>query len=158
MRRASLVAQWLRICLPMQGTWVPSLAWEDPTCLGATKAVGHNYEACALEPVSHDYGAPAEPAAAPQQARSGQWEAWTPQLRAARAGGNQTNLPAGTKTQHSQKQINTKRKIQRKHKKIQRKKYQEEVQFLQRFWRSQLVQLYSLTHKSLLGNFPKKKL
>ena len=59
MRRASLVAQWLRICLPMQGTWVPSLAWEDPTCLGATKAVGHNYEACALEPVSHDYGAPA---------------------------------------------------------------------------------------------------
>ena len=28
---ASLVAQWLRICLPMQGTWVRALVWEDPT-------------------------------------------------------------------------------------------------------------------------------
>ena len=27
----SLVAQWLRIRLPMQGTWVPSLVQEDPT-------------------------------------------------------------------------------------------------------------------------------
>ena len=34
---ASLVAQWLRICLPMQGTWVRALVWEDPTCRGATK-------------------------------------------------------------------------------------------------------------------------
>ena len=29
----SLVAQWLRICLPMQGTQVRALVWEDPTCL-----------------------------------------------------------------------------------------------------------------------------
>ena len=28
----SLVEQWLRIRLPMQGTWVQSLAREDPTC------------------------------------------------------------------------------------------------------------------------------
>ena len=28
---ASLVAQWLRICLPMQGTRVRALVWEDPT-------------------------------------------------------------------------------------------------------------------------------
>ena len=40
---ASLVVQWLRICLPMQGTWIRSLAWEDPTCHGATKPVHHNY-------------------------------------------------------------------------------------------------------------------
>ena len=40
---ASLVAQWLRICLPMQGTWVPALVWEDPTCRRATKPVCHNY-------------------------------------------------------------------------------------------------------------------
>ena len=32
---ASLVAQWLRICLPMQGTRVRALVWEDPTCCGA---------------------------------------------------------------------------------------------------------------------------
>ena len=41
--RASLVAQWLRICLPMQGTRVRALVWEDPTCCGATKPVRHNY-------------------------------------------------------------------------------------------------------------------
>ena len=40
---ASLVAQWLRICLPMQGTQVQGLVREDPTCRGATKAVHHNY-------------------------------------------------------------------------------------------------------------------
>ena len=26
----------------MQGTWVPSLAWEDSACLGATKPTNHN--------------------------------------------------------------------------------------------------------------------
>ena len=40
---ASLVAQWLRICLPMQGIRVRTLVWEDPTCLGATRPVSHNY-------------------------------------------------------------------------------------------------------------------
>ena len=40
---ASLVAQRLRICLPMQGTWVRALVWEDPTCHGATRPVSHNY-------------------------------------------------------------------------------------------------------------------
>ena len=50
----SLVAQWLRICLPMQGTRVWALVWEDPTCHGATKPVRHNYWACALEPASHN--------------------------------------------------------------------------------------------------------
>ena len=39
----SLVAQWLRICLLMQGTRVRALVWEDPTCHGATKPVSHNY-------------------------------------------------------------------------------------------------------------------
>ena len=37
--RASLVVQWLRICLPMQGTRVRALVREDPTCRGATKPV-----------------------------------------------------------------------------------------------------------------------
>ena len=30
-------------CLPMLGTWVCSLVWEDPTCRGATKPLCHNY-------------------------------------------------------------------------------------------------------------------
>ena len=41
--RASLVAQWLRICLLMQGMRVRALVWEDPTCRRATKPVSHNY-------------------------------------------------------------------------------------------------------------------
>ena len=40
---ASLVAQWLRIRLPMQGTRVRALVQEDPTCRGATKPMRHNY-------------------------------------------------------------------------------------------------------------------
>ena len=41
--RTSLVAQWLRISLPMQGTRVRALVQKDPTCRGATKLVRHNY-------------------------------------------------------------------------------------------------------------------
>ena len=40
---ASLVVQWLRVCLLMQGTRVRALVWEDPTCRGATGPVSHNY-------------------------------------------------------------------------------------------------------------------
>ena len=40
--RTSLVVQWLRIRLPMQGTQVRVLVQEDPTCHGATKSVRHN--------------------------------------------------------------------------------------------------------------------
>ena len=52
---ASLVAQWLRIRLPMQGSRVRALVQEDPTYHGATKPMGHNYWVCALEPTSHNY-------------------------------------------------------------------------------------------------------
>ena len=54
-RRASLVVQWLRISLPLQGTWVRALVWENPTCHRETKPMCHNYRACALEPASHNY-------------------------------------------------------------------------------------------------------
>ena len=40
---ASLVVQWLRIRLPMQGTQVRALVWEGPTCRGATRPVSRNY-------------------------------------------------------------------------------------------------------------------
>ena len=58
----SLVAQWLRIHLPMQGTQVRALVREDPTCRGATRPVCHNYWAwdpqllkpVHLEPVLHN--------------------------------------------------------------------------------------------------------
>ena len=40
--RASLVAQWLRICLLMQETRVRALVWEDPACRGAAGPVSHS--------------------------------------------------------------------------------------------------------------------
>ena len=81
--RASLVAQWLRIHLPMQGTRVQALVWEDPTCRGATGPVSHNYWACASG------------ACAPQQERPhSEW----PPLAATRE-----SPRTETKTQHSQK-------------------------------------------------------
>ena len=49
----SLVVEWVRLCLSMWGTWIQSLAREDATCRGATKAEFNNYtlEACTLDPV-----------------------------------------------------------------------------------------------------------
>ena len=72
----SLVAQWLRIHLPMQGTWVQSLIWEDPTCHRAPKPMCYNYwahEPQLLKPVNSG-------ACALQQAKPLQWEARTLQL------------------------------------------------------------------------------
>ena len=69
----SLVAQWLRVCLPMQGTQVRALVWEDPTCRRAARPVSHNYWACASG------------ACAPQQERPRQWEARTLRWRVAPA-------------------------------------------------------------------------
>ena len=40
--QTSLGTQWIRICLPIQGTWVRSLVQEDPTRLGAAKPVRYN--------------------------------------------------------------------------------------------------------------------
>ena len=68
--RASLVAQWLRVCLLMQGTRVRALVWEDPTCRGAAGPVSHNYWACASG------------ACAPQREGPRQWKARAPRWRA----------------------------------------------------------------------------
>ena len=70
---ASLVSQWLRIRLPMQGTRVRALAREDPTCRVATK------------PVRHNYWARVPRARAPQQEKPPQWEARATQRRVAPA-------------------------------------------------------------------------
>ena len=68
---ASLVVQWLRVCLPMWGTRVRALVWEDPTCRRATRPVSHNCWACASG------------ACALQQERPWWWEAHAPQWRVA---------------------------------------------------------------------------
>ena len=66
--RAFFMVQWLRIHLPMQGTWVWSL-FQDSTCPGASKPVCHNY--WVHFPRAH----------APQQEEP--WEAWALQLEKA---------------------------------------------------------------------------
>ena len=50
-QRAPLVAPWLRIRLPTQGTWLQAQVRE---CRVATKPVCHIYWACALQPASHN--------------------------------------------------------------------------------------------------------
>ena len=88
---ASLVAQWLRICLPMQGTRVQALVWEDPTCRGAARPVSHNYWACAAGACApnkrgHDSERPAH-----------HDEAWPP------VAATRESPRTETKTQHSHK-------------------------------------------------------
>ena len=60
-----LVAQWLRIHLPMEGTQVQALVQEDPTCHGATKPCDTTTEPALLarkpqllKPTSHNYWSP----------------------------------------------------------------------------------------------------
>ena len=71
--KASQVAQWLRVCLLMQGTRVRALAWEDPTCRGAAGPVSHNCWACASG------------ACALQRERPRRWEARASRWRVAPA-------------------------------------------------------------------------
>ena len=88
--RTSLVVQWarIRIHLPMQGTQVRFLVWEDPTWHRVTKPKGHSFWVCSLELLCHNSWAcvlqvlkSARPGArAPQQEKPPQREARTPQL------------------------------------------------------------------------------
>ena len=106
----SPVAQWLRICLPMQGTRVWSLVREDPTCRRATKPMCHNYWACTLEPTCHNYWA-----RVPQRLKPPHPRARAPQREATATRSPRTTMKssphspqlekahAATKTQHSQK-------------------------------------------------------
>ena len=98
---ASLVAQWLRVCLPMQGTRVRSLVREDPTCRGATKLQLLSLRSGAHEPqLLSPCAATTEPVCLGPvlcNKRSHRNEEWRP---LAAAGGS---LCAAAKTQCSQK-------------------------------------------------------
>ena len=56
--RASLVVQWLRVRLVIQGPLVQSLVWKNSTCCRATKPVCHNSWAQALDPLNHNHWNP----------------------------------------------------------------------------------------------------
>ena len=111
MTGTSLVAQWLRIHLPMQGTRIRALVQEDPTCRRATKPVCHNYWDCALEPASHSYWARMPQLLKPtclepvlRNEKPPQWEACAPQRRVApHLAATRESPRAATKTQCSQK-------------------------------------------------------
>ena len=102
----SLVVQWIRICLPMQGTWVPSLIREDSTCRGTTKPRSHNYWAHALEPVSHDCRYPVPQLLKPACPRAHalqREEPLQPGVRAPPLSATRETSLTATKTQRSQK-------------------------------------------------------
>ena len=75
MHGTSLVVQWLRMHLPMQGTLVWSLVWEDSTCPWATKSENHKW---ATEPTVANTEACGHRVCSPQE-KPPQWEAWAPQ-------------------------------------------------------------------------------
>ena len=89
--RTSQVAQWLRICLPMQGTWFRSLVQEDATRHRPTKLIGHYRPH--PEPVLQNKKPPR---------REGQHPRW----RGAPAPHSEAASTCGSKTQTSQKEIN----------------------------------------------------
>ena len=66
--RTSLMLQWIRIRLPMQGRRVWSLVWEDPKCRGTTKlSRGNCWSPQVLGPVLCTKRTPRWEAHAPQQ-------------------------------------------------------------------------------------------
>ena len=83
--RSSLMAPWLRISLPMQGTQVWSLVLEDSTCCSATKPVSHSYWAHVLQLLKTTHRGCEKPLL---------WEACTQQQRVALAYRRQSPGPA----------------------------------------------------------------
>ena len=86
-QRISLVVEWLRIHLPMQGTWVWSLVQEDSTCREATKPEHRqllSLHSRAREPQQLKPECPG--ICALQQEKPLQWEVRPPQLEKASAG------------------------------------------------------------------------
>ena len=88
------MAQWVRVCLPMQVTQVPSLIRENPTCCRATNPCVTTAEAHVLR------------AHAPQQEKPPEWGASVPQREQARLAATRQSPRAVMEIQHSQKQIN----------------------------------------------------
>ena len=74
-----LVVQWVGIHLPMLGTQVQSLVWEDSTCLGQLKP---KCSRALKSPLMSPCTTSTE-ACAPQQEKPLQWEAQAPQQRVA---------------------------------------------------------------------------
>ena len=91
---ASLVVQWLRICLPMQGTRVRALVWEIPHAAEQLGPCVTTAEPARLEPVLHDKrGRDSERPAH----RDEEWPPFATTRESPRT---------ETKTQHSHKSIN----------------------------------------------------
>ena len=113
-RRASLVVQRERICLPIPEKQVPCLIQEDPLWHRATKPVHDSYCACAPEPGSHNYRVrepqllkPGSPRArALQQEKPPPWEAGVPQLESSGHSPQLESQHAPVKTPCRQKSIN----------------------------------------------------
>ena len=97
--RTSLVEQWIRIYLPLQGTQVPSLVREDSTRRGAAEPqlLSPNPGACKLQLLKPECPG----ACAPQQERPPQQEAHTQLERSLHKATAQNEYPAQPKKRKS---------------------------------------------------------
>ena len=96
----SLVVQWMADRLPMHGTWVWSLVWEDSTCCRATGPMSHNH--WALQAAIAEARAPR---ACASQEKPPQWEACAPQLENS-PGSRQLWKPMGSNEDQAQPNTN----------------------------------------------------
>ena len=92
----SLMVQWLRIHLPMQGPRVQPQVWEDSICLRAAKA----HAPWLLNLRATTTAAGVLRACAQQQKKPPQWEACAPQWRVALLTATREIPQAATKTQN----------------------------------------------------------
>ena len=95
----SQVVQWLRVHLPMQGTWTRALVWEYPTCHGQLRSC-----TTASERVCDDCGRPhiLEPCAPEREATAASSPSPATREEPQRAAAGDSSC-AATKTWHSQK-------------------------------------------------------
>ena len=93
------MAQWIRICLPRQDTWVQFQFWEDPTCCGAIKSMYHSYWDHVLQPLKLTYPT----VCGLQQEKPLQWETYTSQLESSPISQQLEKSRASVKLQYNQK-------------------------------------------------------
>ena len=106
----------------MQETQVQSLIWEDPTFHAATKPMGRDHQACALEPGSRNYWAPVPwllkpvrpKAHVPQQEKAPQWEVYVLQLESSPNSSQLVKSPCSNKNTAQPKVDNFQKKTMEK--------------------------------------------
>ena len=107
---ASLVAQWYRICLPRQETWVRCRIQEESICQEQLKLCATTTEPVLWSPGAATTEACVPRARGPQQEKPLEGGAHAPQLESRPCSPQPEKAHATTKTQYSQKRRRPQRK------------------------------------------------